>query len=59
MKSPNFDPNMLFRNTDHAIQLILAQEWTLDALMAVVRCNCINEEYGFAAELIRLYGKLE
>ena len=42
-----------------AAQLIIEQDEPLDALMEVMRCNIINDEYGFAAELIRTYGELK
>ena len=54
-----FDPDMGFDNTNQAVQLIVEQDEPLDALMEVMRCNIINDEYGFAAELIRTYGELK
>lgn len=50
-----FNPDRGFDSPNDAVCLILEQEFPLDALMAIVRCNVMKDEYGFAVETIRAY----
>jgi hypothetical protein len=50
-----FDPRQDFESVAEALAEVMEQERPLDALMAVARHNIMNDEYGFAQDLITAY----
>lgn len=55
MDSPKLDPSTVFSSTQEVADAILAQPDPEAALLEVIRLNLVNDEAGFAAELVRSY----